>query len=80
LFATKANCWSFYSFLEELSGLFGKGSVDVDAGPRFKSGRGSQSWDNLKMPMVVVFLFIPHGRGVDDVIIIRVVQLGIELE
>jgi hypothetical protein len=32
------------------------------------------------MPMVVVFLFIPHGRGVDDVIIIRVVQLGIELE
>jgi hypothetical protein len=37
---------------------------------------GCQSWDNLKMPMVVIFLFILNGSGMDDIIIIGIVQLG----
>ena len=69
-----------FSFLEELSSLFGKGRVDVDAGPHFKSGRGSQPGDDLKVPMVVVLLFVLNRHGIDDVIVSGIVQLGIKLE
>ena len=68
------------SFLEELSGLFRQGRVDVDTGSHFKSRRDGQSRDNLKMPMVIVFLFIPDGRSMDDVIIVRIVQLGVKFK
>ena len=65
---------------QELSSLLGKGNVDIDAGSHFKSGGGRQSWDNLKMPMVVIFLFILNGSRVDDKIIIGIVQFGIEFK
>ena len=65
---------------QELSRLLGQGDVDIDAGSHLKSGGGRQSWDNLKMPMVVIFLLILNGSGVDDVIIIGIVQFGIEFK
>jgi hypothetical protein len=65
---------------QELSRLLGKGNADIDAGSHFKSSGGSQSWDNLKMPMVVIFLFILNGSGMDDIIIIGIVQFGIEFK
>ena len=32
------------------------------------------------MPMVVIFLLILNGSGMDDIIIIRIVQFGIEFK
>jgi hypothetical protein len=63
-----------------MSSLLGKGNVDIDAGSQFKSSGGRQSWDNLKMPMVVILLFILNGGGMDDIIIIGIVQFGIEFK
>jgi hypothetical protein len=65
---------------QELSSLLGKGNVDIDAGSHFKSSGGRQSWDNLKMPMVVIFLLILNGSGMDDVIIIGIVQFGMKFK
>ena len=65
---------------QELSRLLGKGNVDIDAGSHFKSGGGHQPWDNLKMPMVLIFLFILNGSGMDEIIIIGIVQFGIEFQ
>jgi hypothetical protein len=65
---------------QELSSLLGQGNVDIDAGSHFKSSGGSQPWDNLKMPMVVIFLLILNGSGMDDIIIIGIVQIGIEFK
>lgn len=65
---------------QELSSLLGKGDVDIDAGSQLKSGGGRQSWDNLKMPMVVIFLFILNGSGMDDKIVIGIVQFGMEFQ
>ena len=65
---------------QELSSFLGQRNVDIDAGSHFKSSGGSQSWDNLKMPMVVIFLFIFNGSGMDDIIIIGIVQFGIKFK
>ncbi len=69
-----------FPFYQELSSLLGKGNVDIDAGSHFKSGGGRQSWDNLKMPMVVILLFILNRSGMDDIVVIGIVQFGIEFK
>ncbi len=63
---------------QELGSLLGKGNVDIDAGSQFKSSGGCQSWDDLKVPMVVIFLLILNGGGMDDIIIVGILQFGIE--
>ena len=65
---------------QELGGLLRKGNIDKDARSHFKSCRGGQSGDNLKMPMVVIFPFVFNGSGMDDKVIIRIVQFGLKPE
>src|SRR5271157_5582481 len=65
---------------EESRGLFGHGNIDVHARSHLEPGGGGEPGDDLKVPVVVIFLLIPDGSSADHVVEIRVVQLGVEPE
>src|SRR5512136_2363745 len=65
---------------QELSGLLGKGDVNIDARTHLESCGCGQPRNDLKMPVIVILLLILDGSRVDDVIVIGVVELCIELQ
>ena len=65
-------------FSQKFGCLLREGHVDIDPRAHLKSGRGGQPRDNLKVPMVVILSFILNGRRMDDVVIIRIIELDIE--
>src|SRR5262245_57007685 len=64
---------------EEGGGLFGRHRIDVKPGPPFEAGRLRQPRYDLDVPVIVVELRRVKGSGVQDVVVGRPIQRGLDL-
>ncbi len=65
-------------FPQKPGGILGRGGIDVEACPPFKSRHSGQRRHDFKMPVVILFRTLLKGRGVENEVVGRILQGDVE--